>query len=110
MKALRTLVTAQCGQLLLLFTLTPASASATPFKCTHRVALIEFTFAQKNSTAPGVYSTLGTQGHAAYCSQKLRFGTEADLEQWGGGRCLLQVLVKIKQSDARKVVFSDIGQ
>lgn len=53
---------------------------------------------------------LGTQGHAAYCSQKLRFGTEADLEQWGGGRCLLQVLVKIKQSDARKVVFSDIGQ
>lgn len=61
MKALRTVVTAQCGQLLLLFTLTPASASATPFKCTHGVALTEFTFAQKNSTAPGVYSTLETQ-------------------------------------------------
>ena len=41
MKALRTVVTAQCGQLLLLFTLTPASASATPFKCTHGVALTE---------------------------------------------------------------------
>lgn len=47
---------------------------------------------------------LGTQGHAACCSQKLRFGTEPDLEQWGGGRCLLQVLVKVKQSDAHKVV------
>lgn len=110
MKALRTVVTAQCGQLLLLFTLTPASASATPFKCTHGVALTEFTFAQKNSTAPGGVLHAGNTGHAACCSQKRRFGTEPDLEQWGGGRCLLQVLVKIKQSDACKVVFSDIGQ
>lgn len=38
---------------LLLFALAPASASATPFRCTHRAALTEFTFSQNNSAAPG---------------------------------------------------------
>ena len=37
---------------LLLFALTPTSESATPFRCTHRAALTEFTFTRNNRAAP----------------------------------------------------------
>ena len=53
---------------------------------------------------------LRTWGRAACCSQELRFGAEPDPGQWGGGRYLLQVLVKVKQSDAFKVTFLDLSQ
>lgn len=95
MKALRTVVT-----------LTTRSCichilHVSPRGCTDKI---------HNGTTPGAHAMLRTWALAACCSQELRFGAEPDPGQRGGGRHLLQVLVKVKQSNAYKVVSLDLSQ